>query len=531
MRPLLIAVLAAVAWGCEDKRGKAPTEGAGPAARRVSPSGSVLLAPGTAADLRLSNDLAYAAYLLDGKRPRLEGVAETLLVGELNLLPLDGGEPVAVAQGVSNNPGGHFFSPDSRYLLALGGYSPATQAGTLEVFPVKEPKNKARLGDQVTFVTLSADGRRVAFLDGGVLKVGELGSGTYREVGTEVISARFARDGQLVVFHRKVSAGAELLAVEPGKEGPPVKLAQQVAEYQIAADSRTVAYTLRPSASSYGDLYLSVLPRPKARKVASGTSVFAFSPDGKWLARTEGAKPHRNGDLFVGPSDGAPGTRVGQRVFELKFAPDSSAVAFRENYDTKTSTGKMAVADLGTMKTTRLGDRAPNYEWAPEGKLLAFQRRIIHPIPIVQLMVHRLGEEAPTRIADDVFGYLFGPGNGHLLYRDQCTRGLDACKLSALDLDRLAEPARELFEDAYSFRFSQDGSRALVTFRRIDGRDLYDLYAVELKTGARKKLDERASVPAYFAAKDGSKVAFIAADPARPGVYLAEAVAPVAAQQ
>lgn len=535
MRSFLFAVLVLGAVGCEKQASQSgtPSSAGGAVATPpgVSPTGSKLLAPGNATDLRVSNDFKYASYIQNGKKPRLEGVIETLLVGELHLLPLDGGDPVRVAEGVSNNPGGHLFSADSKYLLALGAYSPATQSGTLEVIPVGKPSEKTRLGDQVTFLTMSEDGKAVAFLDKGVLKVGALGSGTYKEIAPEVVSARFSKDGKRVVFHGKASAGSQLLVAEVGSDAAPKKVAANVADYQVSPDSRTVAYTLRPSSASYGDLFVAIAPELKPKKVATASSAFGFSPDGKWLARTEGAKPDRNGDLFVGPGEGGAGTKVGQRVFEFKFAPDSAAVAFRENYDAKTSTGVMAVAELPSMKARRLGDRSPNYEWAPEGKLLAFQKRILQPIPIVQLMVHEVGEEKPTRIADDVFGYLFGPKNEFLLYRDKCMRGTNACTLSSVDLGKPTEAPRKIYEEAYSFKTSQDGSRALVTFKRFDTRDLYDLNLIELKTGTRKKLEEKVAIPAYFAAADGSKAVYIVGDRARAGVYAADATQQETARQ
>ena len=63
----------------------------------------------------------------------------------------------------------------------------------------------------------------------------------------------------------------------------------------------------------------------------------------------------------------------------------------------------------------------------------------------------------------------------------------------------------------------------LITYARMDS-DAYDVAVYNFANGQHKTLDHRVLLPASFAAKDGSKVAYIVNDAERPGVYVAAQV-------
>src|SRR5215217_2485169 len=115
----------------------APSRAPAPSsAGRGTPAGAgqgLLLAAGRAADLRLTSDGRYATYLMNGQKPRLDGVPPQMLLGELHVVPVEGGEPRKLGDSVTNVPGGLLFSADSKHALYLTGYNAASQSGALTV--------------------------------------------------------------------------------------------------------------------------------------------------------------------------------------------------------------------------------------------------------------------------------------------------------------------------------------------------------------------------------------------------------------
>ncbi|RYZ38047.1 MAG: gliding motility protein, partial [Myxococcaceae bacterium] len=353
----LVALLTVV--GCSKKS----DEGAAPSQRsaakddtvRSAAKGAALvggqgqqLAAGRAADLRLSPDGQFATYLLNGQKPRLDGIPPQMLVGTLYVVPVAGGKPRALGDGVTNVPGSLLFSADSRHLLYVTGYNPASQSGELHALSVTDAAAEpATLGSAVSYLLPSPDGVSVAFVDGGVLKLGPLPAGPFQDVAAEVSTAQFTPDGKTLLFKRRLAAASGLAAVTVGSKEPPRKLADQVGDYQVSSDGKRVAYQVRSEAvRSMYDLYLADVSTLKGQRLAVGSKVFGFSPDGQWLARTENGRPEQLGDLYVGPASGGPGRKVGEAVEEMAFAPDSKAVGFLEKYDQPSRAGAMSVASL-----------------------------------------------------------------------------------------------------------------------------------------------------------------------------------------
>ncbi|HLL53160.1 MAG TPA: gliding motility protein, partial [Myxococcaceae bacterium] len=266
------------------------------------------IAPGPAADLRLSPDGSHALYLANAEKPRLQGVPPSMVVGELYEVPVAGGPARKLGSGVTNVPGGALISSDSRWALYLSGYSAANQEGALQAFDLTDPNPSAEpipLGRAVTYFLPSPDAKWLAFVDGGVLKVGPLGQKSFTDVAGEVSTAEFAPDGSYLVFKRKLPANSGLVYVPIGKWQEQKKLGEQVGDYAVSPDSKRVAFTRRSeSVPSTYDLYLASAPKMEPKRVALGAGLFAFSPDSKWLARTEGVKPELLGDLYVGPASG-----------------------------------------------------------------------------------------------------------------------------------------------------------------------------------------------------------------------------------
>ena len=300
---VVVVVLALVGCKRSEDKGGSGARGTGGAAA-VGGAG-VMLAEGAAEDLRVTDDGRFATYLVRARKPLVEGVPPQMRLGELHLVPVEGGVPRRLGDGVTNVPGGLLFSPGSRHVLFLTGFNVANHSGALHVLELGEPTAEPRkVGEAVSYFVPSPDGKSVAFVDGGVLKLGPLPTGPFRQVGGEVSTAGFSPDSGTLFFKRRLTAAGGLLAVpvqEPaGKTSEPRKLAEQVGDYVLSPDSKHVAYQTRTSAAlgTY-DLYVADLPALEGRKVATGTTSFAFSPDSKWLARNDGGKPEQAGDVVV----------------------------------------------------------------------------------------------------------------------------------------------------------------------------------------------------------------------------------------
>ncbi|NBD10953.1 MULTISPECIES: gliding motility protein [Corallococcus] len=485
-----------------------------------------LLAAGRAADLRLSPDGQFATYLLNGQKPRLDGIPPQMLVGTLYVVPVAGGKPRELGDGVTNVPGSLLFSQDSKHLLYVTGYNPASQSGELHVLAMADAAAEpVTLGSAVTYLLPSPDGVNVAFVDAGALKLGPLPNGPFQTVAGEVSTAQFTPDGKTLLFKRRLSAAGGLAAVTVGASEPPRKLADQVGDYQVSSDGKRVAYQVRSEAvRGMYDLYLAEVPALKGQKLAVGTKVFGFSPDGQWLARTENGKPEQLGDLYVGPSSGGAGRKVGEAVEEMAFAPDSKAVGFLERYDQPSRAGSLGVASLPDGAPKRVGDRVPNFVWGSDSRYVAFLSRFLKPVFSVDLMLYALGQEKAEKVQPGVFGYGFTPNNGAVVFRTNCIRNGRACDFKALDLGEKQAEAKTWLQGIFSYKVSDDGSRVLATYARMDS-DTYDVAIYDVKSGARKTLDQGVQVPAYFAGKDDARAVYIIGQGQSPGVYSAIATA------
>ncbi len=498
-------------------RGKGPAVG----------GAGVPLAVGSAEDLRVTEDGRYATYLTKTRKPTVEGIPPQMRLGELYGVPVEGGVARRLGDGVTNVPSGFLFTPDSRYALFLTGYNLANQSGVLHLLDLNEPTAEPRkLGENVTYFVPAPDGKRLAFVEGGVLKLGPLPTGPFRPVGGEVSTAGFSPDGQTLFLKRKGSAGGGLLAVAvdspADKPAEPRKLADQVGDFVFSPDSKFIAYQARTSGGAMYDLYVASPPEWTGRKVAAGTTSFAFSPDSKWLARNDGGKPELIGDLYLGPASGEPGRKVGERVKDVAFSPDSRALGFLARYDQSAGAGLMGVVSLPDGEPKLVGSRVPNFTWGKDGQYVTFLSRFLKPVYSVDLMLYTVGEEKARKAQTGVFGYGFTPNNEALVFRAACTREGRACELRALPLPAApeAQPATWL-EGIYSYKLSADGGRILATSARMDS-DTFDVSIYDVKTQARKTLDPGAQLPAYFAGPDDSLAVYVLKG-ANAGVYSAPA--------
>src|SRR5687767_10181335 len=105
----VLAALAVVGAGCKRSESQGNKGAASSSAGRGGsgvPAKGELIAPGAAVDLRVSPDGQFVTYLLDAKKPPIDGIPPKLVLGKLHVAPVVGGAPRAVGSGVTNDVGG-----------------------------------------------------------------------------------------------------------------------------------------------------------------------------------------------------------------------------------------------------------------------------------------------------------------------------------------------------------------------------------------------------------------------------------------
>src|SRR5262249_61600745 len=92
------------------------------------------------------------------------------------------------------------------------------------------------------------------------------------------------------------------------------------------------------------DLFLASLGPEKvpAKRLAARSGFFAFSPDGSWLGWVQNLNQENAGDLYAGPVSSRAGRKIGTKVVDFSFAPDSTAVAYLDSYTDAARAGILA---------------------------------------------------------------------------------------------------------------------------------------------------------------------------------------------
>jgi hypothetical protein len=153
---------------------------------------------------------------------------------------------------------------------------------------------------------------------------------------------------------------------------------------------------------------------------------------------------------------------------------------------------------------------------------VAFLSRVLKPIYSVDLMLYTLGAEKAEKVHAGVFGYGFTPGNTEVIFRTNCIREGRACDFKALPLPKAQPEPATWIQGIFSYKLSSDGQRFLVSYARMDS-DTYDVGVYDVKSKARKTLDQRVQIPAYFAGPGDSHVVYLMTQGGKPGVYIAPA--------
>lgn len=546
--PVVLAVIALA--GCQ--KGPSPKMGSGGGviakvqaekkAARLPVLGEKRLA-GEAQDLRASPDGQVLTVLLDAKKPNIEGVPPPMRLGELWAIPMPSGAPVKVATGVTNMPGGWLHTPDSKWILASAQWDQRQQAGELVVLDAKNlSAEKQRITGHASYFVPSDDGKLVAYVEGGVLHVGPLPAGPFRQVAGEVSTAEFSQDTKFLYFRRKYAAAGGLYQVNLADErAQPKRMLDQVAEYTVLRSGKHVVVNARATpADRVFQLHVVDVATLASRKLADDALRFRVSRDGKYLAwRTSSIKGEQAdvGELWVATiPDGKP-RRLGENVKDFDFAPDGKRLVYRENYielplgGREALPGEAKIEKVGDLYSAEMPDGAPkllqklcpNFLFSPDGATLAYTGRIEKPEVTRRLFLLKPGEEKAIALKDWLYEYQFRPPGDQLYFRADCTREGRACDVLSYAVNAPKDTlAKKELTGVFGIRFTADGSRALIAYAHITDQT-FDIAIRNMATGEQKTIDQYVEWPVLSLGNDGAYVAYLVNEKARPGVYVAKA--------
>ncbi len=558
MRTALWVVIAAVLAGCQ-KPGKSGGGGGSPASggaklglkkdvERIEGVGVRRLS-GDVTDLRATPDGQTVTGLLKAEKPAIAGVPPPMRLGELWAVPATG-EAKKVASGVTNMPGGSLFSPDSRWLLVLAGYDPTRQQGRLLVQDLTALSTEpVPVSGKVTYFVPSADSKLLAWVEDGVLRVGPLPGGPFREVAGEVATAEFSPAGKHVYFRRRMAAAGGLfqLALDNPK-ATPRKVTDQAGDWILSADGARLVYLARSTPGTpYFELYAADAAALKAVKLAENVTLMRVSADGKWAAWLESYHAQEGGNLVLRAIDGGERRELGVRVKDLDFTADSARLFFRNNYTELKLGGAAAMLPGEEQLLEKVGDltevtlatgaarvlqkKVPNYLLSPDGKAIAFTARIERPEYTRHLYLLGPGQAEPVLLRKWLYDYAFSSSSDRLFFRANCTREGRSCDLLVQDVAAakpsadggVAGGAQLVAEATFNFKLSPDGNRVVYTYAHTMDQS-FDVSVLNFKTGERKTLEQFVRVPVYFLGRDGAKVAYVVDEKKRAGLYVAEQV-------
>jgi hypothetical protein len=321
------------------------------------------------------------------------------------------------------------------------------------------------------------------------------------------------------------ASGGDVAVVSPA--GAEVRLRGGPAAGEIAfapAPARVVAARARGADGAPVLVLWRDLDGPGA-VVARDVSSFAFSADGAWLAAVAGVVPGADGELVLVPavpsSAGAAVTPLARSVGEFRWAAAGNRLAWLEAFDARIHAGRLAAAPPGE-KPVVLGERVTAFELAPAGQALAFVRHVTEGGYAASLELSAPPGAPPRALARDAASFAFSPDGRWLCWRAGCAATGDSCALLRLPVDAGAGTAPEQLADGVQ-AFAFDPARAdrlLLSLARRDGAGV----DVALWEGGRLTAVAAGAVPGSprFTARDGRRVAWIAAGGPHAGVRTAE---------
>lgn len=477
---------------------------------------------GPARGLVASPDGAWLAWLDHCAQAPARGLPPDAANCDLEVAPAAGGARRRLAEGVTTLPGGLAWSRDGRALAALADYDYAARAGGLVLWRAgSEPQ---RLAGAVDFYGFGSSGELV-FAAGGQLHRAVAGAAPepVAQAGAVATFDLGPAGTPWALARRQAAAGGALLLLREWKVIAEVP--GPVGDYAFSPAGDRIAFTVREKDGFALRAGATGTDLGAAPVVGRRVQSFAFSRDGSALAWVADQLPGKPGDLWLAPAASAPRatTRLAGGVGEFRWAAAAPRLAWLQDFDPRMRSGTLAVAGRGS-KPAVVGRNVTAYDLSPDGTRVAFLEHVTAGGYSVDLKLGRAeAGAAPETVARGVFGFDFSPAGDLLYYRSNCVRNAEACDLYRVPAAGLGtgQDHPRLAEGVKSFEFDRRRpDRLLVTWARKD------LVALDLAVWEQGKLVavDRAALPgsAAFLPPDGSRLAYVVADPKRAGVYVAE---------
>ena len=454
------------------------------------------LASGVATGIAVQD--GAVAFLLDARHADEAGVPEDLLVGDLWL---DGGR---VARAVSSQPGSYAFSERGE-LAALAEWR--FREGEGELWTAARGRPPEQIAKIARAFAWSGDGSQLAFVGGD--HVGVRGRQPLRIEAAQAIA--WAPDGRTLAARTSAASGGKLFVIDVAK-GRLVLRASGTSDFAFAPDG-ALAWLGAPPAKG-GDRAL----RIDGREVARATA-FAFSPDGKRVAllSTERRPGEASGDLFeLARTPNARPELIAQRVSHFRYAPSGELLCLAR-FDLRARSGALTVSGRA------LAQRVQTFS--------VYGDRLLYLVQAPQKGDFRLelwaadlkGGSPPRKIDEGAYGWDVSPDRAMLFYKARCSGGPRSCSLFRLPLQ--GGPATLLADQVAGFDLSRDGSRILVQQPHRGAPRAVDL-AVLPAAGAPPqrppRLVESAEPGSRFADPGGRQVVYAIIAPGKSGVYVAD---------
>lgn len=519
------------------------------AAEKSAPRLPVLgkrLVEGDPSELRPSPDGKLLTVLINAETPAIPGAPPTLKLGDLWAANVQSGQATRIAHGVVNSPGGWLFSADSRWLVVSAGTDPTQQTGSLMVKDTQDLSGEPeRVAATASYFVLSDDGGQLAFVQQGVLHVGALPKGPFRQVAGEVATATFSADAQYLYFRRKFDAAGGLFQVSLKQDrAQPKRIVDYVGDYTVLKTGKyVVAQARERPAGVQFQLYSADVGSLATHKLTDDAARFRVSRDGRyvaWRALTSKNIQADIGELWLAELPKGTPRKLGDQVKDFDFSADSGWLVFRERFEELLLGGRDAKPEerrtekVGDLYLLKLPDgepkllqrRSPNFLFSPDGKSLAYTGRIELPEVTRRLFVVPLGQGEPRAVKDWLYEYQFRPGTDELLFRADCMREGRSCDLLSLAVSapKDALPTKQA-EGTFGAKFAQDGSKAALAFAHLTDQT-FDLAVKDFATGQQKTVDQFVEWPAIMLGEKGEQVAYLVKEKQRPGLYVAPTSAP-----
>lgn len=490
------------------------------------PPAGRLVAPGAAQGLRPSPDGTRLAWLARCARPPASQVPQGVVACDLFVAPAAGGEPARVAEGVTSLEAGFAWGPEGS-IAALADFDPAAGSGTLVL--ARPGAAPARLAPGVGFYAFGPRGE-LGYVSRGELSVAPPGGAPAPVAGGAPV-ATFEFDpavpGRLLA-RRPTAQGGELLLAGGGPARRETRGA--AGDYAWSPDGRFAAAMVRGEGGAW-DLALWRAGRGRTATLGRNVQAFAFARDGSAIAFLAGMSPGKPGDLLAASLAGieeparAAVVPVARGVGEMRWAPGAARLSWLQDFDPRVRAGTLAVGGPGAAPVV-LGRNVTAWDVSPDGERVAWLEHVTAGGYSVDLKVAPAAGGEPAGVARGVFGFDFSPDGRWLYYRSACVRNAEACDLYRVAAagpaaGAAAGPGERVAEGVKSFEFDRwRPGRLLLGYAR---KDLPALDLAVWQDGKLRAVDQMV-LPgsARFLPPDGRRVAYVAVDPKRAGVHVAD---------